>query len=377
MGLLSFLTKAVSKDAASVSAKTGLEDAVKAGISGAIKSDAKKAAEDVAAAAIKSDAKKAAEDVAAAAAKKAGTSLTKKITLAAAGAAVTIGVTELGAKGESAADLKNSTPLTITAISEATDTTGTLITFANPKNIILYTDDDISITASDSTPSIDGKYSNLIIVSSTQIELPAIPAIATNGTTGTITISTNAAKEAANIAENIPKDLDTDLTAASAKLKKTLEIVGILAAVIAVLVFIGYILKIKGILFPSKAVPMYNTLPEQFDPMQLVSTYEEGQPLYDPMITNYVEGEMPIYSDEQQAPYHEQPLSYEEPHSYHEQPLSYEEPHSYHEQPRSYEQPQYHEQPRSYEEREYAPAHRSIPIETNGMDTDFWRRKWA
>lgn len=127
-------------------------------------------------------------------------SLTKNLTpknlalLGAAGAGA-YGISTVINKAEVAAKEKNSTPLTITSISNDSNSKNLNVKFDNPKNLELIKTDELTITGSNSVPSVDDTYTKPKIVSRTEVVLTSDKKLTQNGTTGTMTIKTSTAEE--------------------------------------------------------------------------------------------------------------------------------------------------------------------------------------
>lgn len=83
-------------------------------------------------------------------------------------------------------EIKNNTPLTITAIKNGATANSVNVQFENPKDIQLFSADQLTITGSNCVPIIDGRYTNTRIISSTEIELTFTSKLTSPGTAGTI-----------------------------------------------------------------------------------------------------------------------------------------------------------------------------------------------
>lgn len=178
-------------------AKSGADDVAKQ----AAKNAAKSAAEDVAKQAAKNSAKSVVSDVAKQTAKTTTKNTAKYII---GGIAVTGAAAGLAAAGIES-ERKNNIDFTITKIEDAS----TLLNAEHPVKITyspseeITKKDTITITNSNSVPSIDGDYSVYSIINSSQLEILLNDKLVSNGTSGNMKMHTDFDNQLQLGAENV------------------------------------------------------------------------------------------------------------------------------------------------------------------------------
>lgn len=133
---------------------------------------------------------------------------------------------------------KNSTPLTITSITNTPDSTNLRIKFINeePNKLEIESSDEFNITGTDSNPKIDGTYKLRRVISQSEVEVEYGSKLSVSGTKGTILIHTTFGKEflatVGDTVESVGDAADeilgvaTDALGIPGSILKTLEIAG-------------------------------------------------------------------------------------------------------------------------------------------------------
>ena len=117
-------------------------------------------------------------------AKTGGLSVSKKAI-----AVIGVGTTALTIAGVQSLE-KNGNKFTIIKYNLDSDTSNLLITYNNPDNVSIETTDTITITGSDTIPSLDGTYNIRTIVSPNSLEIATPNTLTNYGSTGIMTLNT-------------------------------------------------------------------------------------------------------------------------------------------------------------------------------------------